>query len=66
MIRFIRRLFRRTTIRTRYDPALPTRPWIAWEDGREDGDDPRGRGDSKAEAIADLKAWIAAEMEDEE
>lgn len=51
-------------IRTHYS-GEPWKPWVAWDDEATEGDDPMGRGQSKAEAIADLKQWLAELAETE-
>lgn len=53
------------TVRTYYD-ASHQPPWFAWDDEADEGDNPFGRGQTEAEAIADLKAWDAVILEDDE
>lgn len=53
------------TIRTQYT-GESWKPWIAWDDEATEGDNPIGRGQTEAEAIADLEAWDAVLEEDDE
>lgn len=40
------------------------KPWLAWDDDATEGD--VGRGQTEAEAIADLEAWSKTLEEDDE